>query len=128
MLRIPSEDGRAFTFRHVCQLDRVIADRAHGPREVEELLARHAGVREVAVVALADPHTGERACSCVVPADPADPPTLPRLGAHLADLGVSRRKHPEQVEVLTALPLTASGKVAKSELRARFDRSSSRDG
>ncbi len=97
-------------------------------REIEELLARHPGVREVAVVALADARTGERACACVVPADPALPPTLAELGAHLTDLGVSRRKHPEQVEVVRELPLTASGKVAKSELRARFAPADRHDG
>ncbi|MGQ0826273.1 MAG: AMP-binding protein [Actinomycetota bacterium] len=91
-------------------------------REVEQLLERHPAVQQVAVVALADPRTGERACACVVPTDLAHPPTLVDLTAHLAALGVSRRKHPEQVVVLSELPLTPSGKVAKSELRAAINR------
>ena len=40
-------------------------------RELEDLLHAHPAVREVAVIGLPDPHTGERACAVVVPADPA---------------------------------------------------------
>ena len=35
------------------------------------------------------------------------------------DLGLSRRKLPEQLEVADALPLTASGKLDKPALRTR---------
>ena len=86
-------------------------------REVEELLAGHPGVADVAVVARPDPRTGERACACVVPRRPAEPPTLAELCAHLLDAGLSRRKLPEQLELVDALPLTAGGKVDKQALR-----------
>ncbi len=88
-------------------------------REIEQLLGDHPAVHEVAVVAVPDPRTGERACACVVPADPASPPTLAELGAALQARGVSRRKIPEQLVVVDALPATAAGKVDKHALRAR---------
>lgn len=90
-----------------------------GAREVEVLLAGHPAVREVAVVAAPDERTGERVCACVVPADPAAPPTLPDLTGYLTARGMSRRKHPEQLVVLEALPVTAAGKVDKQVLRER---------
>ena len=89
-------------------------------REVEELLITHDGVADVAVIGLPDPETGERACAVIVPASPADPPTLAELCGHLRDLGLSTRKLPEQLELAGALPRNAMGKVVKRELVARF--------
>jgi cyclohexanecarboxylate-CoA ligase len=88
-------------------------------RELEDLLHEHPLVRAVAVVAVPDARTGERACACVVPHDASHPPTLEELGDFLLALGVSRRKLPEQIETMASLPLTASGKVNKQELRAQ---------
>jgi cyclohexanecarboxylate-CoA ligase len=89
-------------------------------REIEQLLGSHPAVRDVAVVAVPDPRTGERACACVVPTDPASPPTLAELAAALEARGVSRRKIPEQLVVVDALPATAAGKPDKQALRARI--------
>lgn len=91
-------------------------------REVETLLAEHPAVREVAVIAVADPRTGERACACVVPTDATAPPPLADLTRFLSDRGLSHRKLPEQVVVRDALPVTAAGKTDKSALRAEIDR------
>lgn len=44
------------------------------PREVEETLLRHPGVRAVSVVGRPDPEWGEAVVAFVVPADPAAPP------------------------------------------------------
>jgi cyclohexanecarboxylate-CoA ligase len=89
-------------------------------REIEELLERHPRIGAVAVVAVPDEVTGERACACVTPAGAGDPPTLAEVGEFLLGLGVSRRKLPEQLEVVAELPMTPSGKVKKHELRARL--------
>lgn len=86
-------------------------------RELEDLLAGHPAVAAVAVVARPDPRTGERVCACVVPRDPHRPPTVADLAEFLTGLGLSRRKLPEEVEVLTSMPMTASGKVDKPSLR-----------
>ena len=59
-------------------------------RELEDLLHAHPAVREVAVIGLPDPDTGERACAVVVPADPERPPSL--AGARgLADRAATSR-------------------------------------
>lgn len=88
-------------------------------REIEDLLAGHPKVRVAAVIAVPDDRTGERACAFVVPSEPADPPALAELCAFLVEQQLSRRKLPEQLELVDALPMTASGKVNKHELRAR---------
>jgi cyclohexanecarboxylate-CoA ligase len=88
-------------------------------RELEELLARHPKVAEVAVVARPDARTGERACACVVARDRTDQPSLTELCTYLIDAGLSRRKLPEQLELADALPMTAAGKVDKQALRLR---------
>jgi cyclohexanecarboxylate-CoA ligase len=89
-------------------------------REIEDVLHDHPNVAAVAVVAVPDARTGERACACVVPSDPSSPPTLAELCDHVLGRGLSRRKCPEQLAVMGALPMTASGKVDKRELRARL--------
>lgn len=88
-------------------------------REVEDLLGAHPAVAGVAVVAIPDARTGEHACACVVPRAGAAPPTLDDLCRFLAESDLSRRKLPEQLVVLDALPMTPSGKVDKQALRAR---------
>jgi non-ribosomal peptide synthetase component E (peptide arylation enzyme) len=88
-------------------------------RELEELLAVHPAIAEVAVLAIPDSRTGERVCACVVPKDAGDPPTLDALRDFLLGLGLSRRKVPERLALFDALPTTPAGKVDKPALRAR---------
>ncbi len=87
-------------------------------KEIEDLLHAHPKVRQVAVVPVPDSTVGERACACVVPVDPTDAPSLAELAEFLMRHELSRRKLPERLEILTALPTTASGKVQKHLLRA----------
>jgi cyclohexanecarboxylate-CoA ligase len=86
-------------------------------REVEDLLITAPGVADVAVVGLPHPLLGEQACACVVAADPADPPTLESLTAHLAEHGLMRQKWPERLQLLDSLPRNLAGKVVKADLR-----------
>ena len=85
--------------------------------EVEWALIAHPGVREVAVIAVRDERLGERACAVIVPADPAAPPTLDGLTAHLARLDMARQFWPEYLRVVAELPKTATGKIQKFRLR-----------
>ena len=55
------------------------------PAEVEQVLAAHPGVREVAVYGVPDPQWGERVCAAVV--GEADPDAPARLGARAARAG-----------------------------------------
>jgi cyclohexanecarboxylate-CoA ligase len=90
-------------------------------KEIEDLLHEHPKIRSVAIVPVSDARVGERACACVVPAHPADPPSLAELTTFLTRHEVSRRKLPERLEIMSELPMTASGKVQKHVLRARID-------
>jgi cyclohexanecarboxylate-CoA ligase len=85
-------------------------------REVEDHLYAHESVRDVAVIAMPDPERGERVCAVVV----SDVPDLGLgdLTEHLARRGLAKQKWPEQIEFVTELPRTASGKVQKFVLRA----------
>jgi len=84
--------------------------------ELEELIGECPAVAEVAVIALPDPQTGERACAVVRLAEGASL-TLADLSAYLTRRGLAKQKHPEQLEIVAALPRTESGKVHKAALR-----------
>jgi cyclohexanecarboxylate-CoA ligase len=89
-------------------------------REVEELLAAHPAMAEVAVIGLPDPAAGEIACAVVRLRAGARAPTLAEVAAHLTASGLSRRKLPERLEAVDDFPRTASGKVVKRLLRERL--------
>jgi len=68
------------------------------PKEIEDILAGHDGIAEIAVVGIPDERTGERACAVIVTADqPA--PALTDLRELLMRQGVAKFKIPEQVEI-----------------------------
>ena len=67
------------------------------PKEVEDLLADHPAIAEIAVVGLPDERTGERACAVIVPAAYRRARTSPSLRALLVSQGVAKFKAPEQV-------------------------------
>ncbi|MEY3361962.1 MAG: hypothetical protein RL531_1681 [Actinomycetota bacterium] len=84
-------------------------------REVEEVLHRHPGVLEVAVVGVPDDHWGEVVCAAVVPRDgvPIDAEQVIEISRqHLASY-----KKPRHVVFMTSLPRNTSGKVMKHVLR-----------
>jgi acyl-CoA synthetase (AMP-forming)/AMP-acid ligase II len=87
-------------------------------REIEDVLLRHPGVRDVAVVAMPHPRLGEGVCAFVVPREPAPDATM--LIAHVAASGLARQKCPERIEFVAALPSTPSGKPRKDVLRAQI--------
>lgn len=73
------------------------------PVEVEQVLATHPDLRDVAVIGLPDPVWGEVVCAAVVPVDGRDV-TLDALRAHCA--GLARHKHPRQMVVVETIPRT----------------------
>jgi acyl-CoA synthetase (AMP-forming)/AMP-acid ligase II len=87
------------------------------PREVEDLLADHEAVVEVAVIGVEDAEFGQRLKAFVVLAEDAevsDEELKAHVKAHLAGY-----KAPREVEFLPELPRNATGKVLKRELHAR---------
>ena len=86
-------------------------------KEVEDYLAAHPHIADVAIVGVPDDVLGERACAFVVARDGA--PTLAEMGSYLSAQGIARHKLPEYLLVVPALPRTLSGKIQKFRLRER---------
>jgi acyl-CoA synthetase (AMP-forming)/AMP-acid ligase II len=88
--------------------------------EVEDVLFRHAGIADVAVIGVPDPRTGERCCAVVVPADVAAGITLADISEHCRSSGLARHKTPERLEIVDVIPRNSMGKILKQQLRQRF--------
>jgi acyl-CoA synthetase (AMP-forming)/AMP-acid ligase II len=89
------------------------------PKEVEDVLLGHPDIREIAIVGIPDPRTGERACAVVV-ADRPPGPGVADLRDFLQATGVAKFKWPEAVVVWDSLPKNDAGKVLKHQIRARL--------
>jgi malonyl-CoA/methylmalonyl-CoA synthetase len=89
------------------------------PREVEEVLATHPGVAEVAVLGMPDPDFGEQVVAVVVPQAGAPAPEAQVLVDWCKDRLASFKK-PRRVVFAEALPRNALGKVQKHLLRDRL--------
>ena len=87
------------------------------PREVEEVLLTHDGVREVAVVGQKDPEWGEIVVAFVVTEGALDEASL---DAHCRD-NIARFKRPKHYYSIAELPKNNYGKVLKTDLRAILD-------
>ena len=85
--------------------------------EVENVLAGHPGIVEVAVIGRPHETWGEVPVAVAAVSTP---------GLQLADLSaflderLARYKHPKALEIVEALPRNPAGKVLKTELRTRF--------
>jgi fatty-acyl-CoA synthase len=84
------------------------------PQEVEELLAEHPEIAEVAVVGRPDPQFGQALCAFVVttPGSTLDEDAVRR---HVRER-LARFKVPRSVRFLDQLPRNATGKVLRREL------------
>jgi fatty-acyl-CoA synthase len=93
--------------------------------QIEELIARHDAVNEVAVIGLKDARWGERPLALVVPKPAFAGKVAPeQIIAHVqafADRGmISRYAVPERVLFVDALERTSVGKLDKKALRERY--------
>ncbi len=93
------------------------------PAEIEAILRGHEGVAQVAVVGIPDDRMGEVGCAYVVPtalsAGTADPDALGRALLSWSRGAMANYKVPRSVVLVDTLPVNASGKVLKRELRLR---------
>jgi fatty-acyl-CoA synthase len=87
------------------------------PREVEDLLADHDAVVDVAVIGVEDAEFGQRLKAFVVLADGADASEA-ELKEHIK-ANLASYKAPREIEFLDGLPRNATGKILKRELQAR---------
>lgn len=90
-------------------------------REVEDVLAGHPAVGQVAVIGVPHPQWGEAIVAVVLPAPghgPVDPEDIRTWSAsHLSGF-----KRPKVIVTVDEFPLNASGKVQKTVLRQQFSR------
>ena len=92
------------------------------PAEVEDLLAKHKKVAEVAVIGVDDEKFGQRLKAYVVERGKVSEKELQDyVKAHLA-----RYKVPREVEFLKELPRNATGKVLKRELKEQHENGASK--
>jgi acyl-CoA synthetase (AMP-forming)/AMP-acid ligase II len=87
------------------------------PREVEDLLADHQAVEEVAVIGVEDEEFGQRLKAFVVVRSGVEV-SEGDLAAHVK-ANLAGYKTPREVEFLDELPRNATGKVLKRDLHAR---------
>ncbi|MDR7300257.1 long-chain-fatty-acid--CoA ligase [Haloactinomyces albus] len=86
--------------------------------EVEDVLAGHPKVGEVALIGVPNHRWGETPLAVIAPRESSDPPTA-------ADIDVWCRQHlagykrPREVAIVSELPRNPSGKVLKTELRSQ---------
>jgi long-chain acyl-CoA synthetase len=84
------------------------------PNEIEDVVAKHPGVLEVAAVGVPDEHSGEAVKLVIVKRDPAL--TQADVVAFCKEQ-LTGYKRPKIVEFRTELPKTNVGKILRRELR-----------
>ena len=82
------------------------------PLEVEDVLAAHPRVREVAVIGVVDERLGQHVTAVVVGTATED-----ELDAHCLDSPLARFKRPREYRFVDELPKSASGKILRRMLR-----------
>lgn len=87
------------------------------PREVEEVMIKHEAVSLVAVIGIPDEQFGENIKACVVLNEGATI-TAEELQAY-TKANIAAYKYPRVIEFLDALPMSATGKILKKELRKK---------
>ncbi|MCA1192198.1 AMP-binding protein [Saccharopolyspora sp. 6V] len=86
------------------------------PAEVENVIATHQAVKDVAVLGISDPEFGQRLHAFVVP--------IPGAALHPLEVvdfvrqRLARHKVPRQVDLVRAVPRSATGKVQRTALPA----------
>ena len=109
-------------FRFVGRADDVISSAGYriGPGEVEDCLIRHPAVAMAAVIGVPDALRGQRVKAFLVLDQGAT--ASGELAAEIQDFVKTRlaaHEYPREVEFVAALPLTATGKIIRKDLRAR---------
>ena len=114
-------DGDGY-FWFVGRSDDVIISAGYriGPFEVESALIEHPAVAEAAVVGKGDPMRGTivKAYVVLVPGRPGSDELTRELQDHVKNV-TAAYKYPREIEFVSELPKTISGKIRRVELRSR---------
>lgn len=87
------------------------------PRDVEDLLDSHPKILQSAIVPMADPVLGEKACCFVALRPGIAGVTLEEVVAFLAERNIAKMKFPERLVVVSEMPLTPTRKIIKGKLQ-----------
>lgn len=91
-----------------------------GPAEIEDCLMGHPAVAMVAVVGSPDPVRTEVVKAFIVPESSAKPgPELEAEIKNFVKVRLAAHEYPREIEFLTELPMTNTGKIIRKELKAR---------
>ncbi len=87
------------------------------PTEIEEVLAAHSAVADVAVIGLPDDRSGERICAVLQLHDGAADLDVDDIRTYCRGAGISPAKFPEDVVIVSEMPKTPTMKIRKQHLR-----------
>jgi long-chain acyl-CoA synthetase len=119
------QDGDGYLYLHDRVTDMIITGGENVyPAEVENVLMKHPGVADVAVIGVPDERWGETVKAIVVPA-PGEPVAESELIAFARDR-LAGYKLPTSVDFAEVLPRNPSGKLLKRELREPYWRGTER--
>src|SRR6185369_4761034 len=90
------------------------------PGEIEVVLQSHPKVAQAAVIGVPDDLLGQKGWAFIVPTEPADPPSLEELRAHVGE-EMASYKRPDGMTIVTTLPTNVMYKVDKRALRAAYE-------
>jgi acetyl-CoA synthetase len=114
-------DGQGY-FKYVGRADDVITSAGYriGPAEIEDCLIRHPAVGMAAVIGVPDPIRTE-AIKAFIVAKPGVAPgddLVRDLQAHVRTR-LAAHEYPREIEFVSELPMTATGKIVRRELKRR---------
>jgi len=87
------------------------------PREVEDVMMKHEGVSMVAVIGVPDEKFGENIKAFVIMKE-GETSTEDEMKAWTKER-IADYKYPRHIEFVATLPMSATGKILKKELRVR---------
>ncbi|MGM0402712.1 MAG: AMP-binding protein [Thermodesulfobacteriota bacterium] len=89
------------------------------PAEVEKILLNHPDISQVAIIGVPDERWGEVGNAFIVPKAPGNEIGIDDIRKYLKDK-IAGYKHPVWVTMMSELPMTATMKIKKSELRIKY--------
>jgi acetyl-CoA synthetase len=91
-----------------------------GPAEIEDCLMKHPTVSMVAVVGIPDPIRTEIVKAFIVPKPEVTPsPELEEDIKNYVKVRLAAHEYPREIEFVKELPMTATGKIMRKELKKR---------
>ncbi len=88
------------------------------PKEIEEFIYTHPGVRDVQVIGVPDKRYGEEIMACIILKEHGSM-TVDEMTAYIR-ASMARHKVPRYIEFVDSFPMNAAGKILKYKMRQDF--------